>query len=274
MLARRTLRHLAVLACCVIPGTLHAEPLDCVIEPKAVIDLATSEEGRIDEVPVARGDRVKPGDLLIGLDDGLQRLQVEMAKARLDSDVDVRAAEARMTLRQKELDRVKQLHARNVAATTAVEDAEIEAALTSLALEEAQLARRLAAIEYAQAKEVLARRSITSPVDGVVVSVEAAPGEYAHDQIVLMTIADIHPLRVKVFVPADYYGRIALGEVYEVNQVAPLDGRYRARVTVVDPVFDAASGTFGVELEIANPDGAIPAGTRCRVDLDRPSSGE
>jgi multidrug efflux pump subunit AcrA (membrane-fusion protein) len=36
-------------------------------------------------------------------------------------------------------------------------------------------------------------------------------------------------------------------------------------VIVVDPVVDAASGTFGVRLELPNPEHAIPAGLKCRV---------
>jgi hypothetical protein len=36
-------------------------------------------------------------------------------------------------------------------------------------------------------------------------------------------------------------------------------------VTVVDRVVDAASSTFGVRLELANPDYRLPAGLKCRV---------
>ena len=39
----------------------------------------------------------------------------------------------------------------------------------------------------------------------------------------------------------------------------------RARVTVVDPVVDAASGTIGIRLEVANPKRELPAGTQCSV---------
>jgi len=39
----------------------------------------------------------------------------------------------------------------------------------------------------------------------------------------------------------------------------------KAVVTVVDQVFDAASGTIGVRLELANPGYRIPAGLKCQV---------
>ena len=38
-----------------------------------------------------------------------------------------------------------------------------------------------------------------------------------------------------------------------------------APVTIVDRVVDAASGTFGVRLELPNPDRDIPVGLQCQV---------
>jgi hypothetical protein len=46
-----------------------------------------------------------------------------------------------------------------------------------------------------------------------------------------------------------------------------LKGRYPAKITVVDSVFDAASGTFGVRLEMKNRKAAIPGGIRCQVEF-------
>jgi len=42
---------------------------------------------------------------------------------------------------------------------------------------------------------------------------------------------------------------------------------HTAKVTVVDRVIDAASGTFGVRLQLENPDNRFPAGIRCSVRL-------
>jgi len=42
-------------------------------------------------------------------------------------------------------------------------------------------------------------------------------------------------------------------------------GSYTARVDVVDQMFDAASGTFGVRLSLPNPNRRIPAGLKCRA---------
>jgi len=44
-----------------------------------------------------------------------------------------------------------------------------------------------------------------------------------------------------------------------------IGGRYIAHVTAVDSVFDAASATIGVRLELPNPGNDIPAGLTCQV---------
>jgi multidrug efflux pump subunit AcrA (membrane-fusion protein) len=40
---------------------------------------------------------------------------------------------------------------------------------------------------------------------------------------------------------------------------------FAARVSVVDRVIDAASGTFGVRLDLHNPNNVIPAGAKCKI---------
>ncbi len=50
----------------------------------------------------------------------------------------------------------------------------------------------------------------------------------------------------------------------------PLGGDRQAAVKVVDQVFDAASGTFGVRLALANPELIVPAGLRCKVSFAFP----
>ena len=88
-----------------------------------------------------------------------------------------------------------------------------------------------------------------------------------------LTIAEIDPLRVEVFVPTIYYGQIALGDVGHVRPEEPVGGEHDAKVTVVDKVMDAASGTFGVRLLLANPDLALPAGLKCKIRFDGPRQG-
>ena len=104
-----------------------------------------------------------------------------------------------------------------------------------------------------------------SPVDGVVTERTLGPGEFVNDQAHILTIAEMDPLRVETYLPLSFYGHIKVGDTAEVLPEAPVGGSYQAKVAVVDQVFDAASGTIGVRLELPNPELRLPAGIHCRV---------
>jgi hypothetical protein len=57
------------------------------------------------------------------------------------------------------------------------------------------------------------------------------------------------------------------GQKATVMPEPPVGGRYDTTVALVDKVVDAASGTFGVRLELRNRKSEIPAGVRCRVQF-------
>ena len=241
--------------------------LDCLIEPRSIAELSAATDGIISEIFVKRGDRVQAGQALAQLDDKLETLQIEVAQARAASDVNLRAQISRLELRQIEFDRALQLEQRNVAAVALRQSAEIELALAKLALEEAQLEQKVSSIELAQSKAIRDRRVLRSPVDGIVTAILAAKGEFANEQTPVITVAEIDPLHVGVFAPIAAFGRVSIGDQRQVRQLLPLDRSFDAEVTVVDTVFDAASSTFFVRLELPNPAGDIPAGTKCMVKL-------
>jgi membrane fusion protein (multidrug efflux system) len=129
----------------------------------------------------------------------------------------------------------------------------------------ARMEHEIAQVDYAQARSSLERRSIRSPVDGVVVDLTMTPGEYVHEQATVITIAEMDPLYVEMFMPVSQYGSVLSGMRAEVRPEEPIGGLYTAEVAVVDNVFDAASRTFRVRLVLPNEGFALPAGLRCTV---------
>lgn len=265
---KRTIRSAwaaALLAVVSQHGLAAGEALDCVMRPKATIELGSPDEGIMHEVLVERGDLVREGEVVARLDMRLEQLAVELAALRAQGDVDIRSAREQLAYRDRELARVAELRQRDMASQRDYDQLEIERRLAALQIERAQLEHEVAGVEHERAQAMLARRVINSPVDGVVVEVTMSPGEYAYEQAPMMTVAEIDPLHVEVYVPIDRYGTITTGMTGEVLPEAPIGGSHAAEVTVVDLVFDAASGTFGVRLALPNPDYELPAGVRCRV---------
>jgi RND family efflux transporter MFP subunit len=241
---------------------------DCVIEARQSVKLASSALGMVAGLNVDRGDIVRKGQVLGKLDDTVEAANLELAKAKAVNDYDIIGHRARLDYLTRKFNRVKDLAVPNVISQTTRDEAESDMKVEQQQLRVAELQHAVAQLDARQADAVLRQRSFISPVNGVVVERLLSVGEYRNDQSPVLTIAEIDPLRVEVFVPTIYYGQITVGSVGHVRPEEPIGGDYDASVTVVDKVMDAASGTFGVRLELPNPDLALPAGLKCKIRFD------
>ncbi|WP_447979415.1 efflux RND transporter periplasmic adaptor subunit [Candidatus Nitrospira bockiana] len=144
-------------------------------------------------------------------------------------------------------------------------DASVERANGAVAHAQAELTnRRLADLELQRTAAEVSLRTIRSPINGIVMERFMSPGEFPKQEKILK-LAQINPLRVEAYAPVSMLGKIAVGTEAQVKPEPPLTGTYKAKVTVVDRVVDAGSGTFGIRLELPNDDLRLPAGVKCTV---------
>jgi RND family efflux transporter MFP subunit len=238
---------------------------ECLIQPMMVLKLGTPVPGVIREVLVDRGAEVKKGDVVARLESGVETAAVELAKARAENKMAVEGASARLEFLTRKSDRMTRLRKSDNVALSTADEAATAARVAESELHEAEVNLNLAKLDLERASEILKQRTIRSPIDGVVVERSLGPGEYIFEQAHLLTLSQIDPLRVEVYVPLSQFGKISAGMKAEVFPEEPVGGKYSAAVTVVDQVFDAASGTIGIRLELPNPDHKLPAGLRCHV---------
>jgi multidrug resistance efflux pump len=83
-------------------------------------------------------------------------------------------------------------------------------------LREARERLQLAQLEKKRAGRILERRTITSPIDGVVINVLLYAGESVEEHPIT-TIAEVDPLNVEVILPENMYGLIQVGTQGEVS---------------------------------------------------------
>jgi len=266
-MARKNLLAVVILT---VAGHAGAAEYDCLIEAFETVDVRSPVEALIASIPVRRGDLVKKGQVVLTLEAAAERAALDLARARAMMEGELKAAEARVELARKKWVRSEELHKQNFISATARDEAEAEYKLASEQMRQAREARELAELEARRSSELLALRTVRSPFTGVVVERFQSPGEMATTNInqPILKLANINPLHVEVVLPVSLYGRIKPGMTGEVVPEKPIEGRYSARVKVVDRVVDAASGTFGVRLELPNPQGAVPAGVKCKVRFD------
>jgi RND family efflux transporter MFP subunit len=248
-------------------GTPDASTLEfeCVIEPHQTVKLASPVVGVIARLDVDRGDIVRLGQIVGKLQDGVEAAALALARARATNEYVSKSIEARLQFLRSKHKRLSELYSKAVSSQASLEEADAEARVAEQQLKEAELNRDVTYLEIQHAEEILNQRTLRSPIDGVVVERLLVPGEYRNEQSPILTLAQIDPLRVEVFVPTTYYGQIRAGSKAEVRPEQPVGGIYSAIVTVVDRVLDAASGTFGVRLMLPNPDLLLPAGIACKV---------
>lgn len=252
----------------VLPAHAADSGFTCLIEPMQRIELRSPVEGRIDAIHVERGMEVRKGQVLVELDTTVERAALDAAKFRSVMQGQIKSADSRLAAAKDKFHRRDELVKERYIATQDRDDSLAEMRVAEANLVEAQDNQRLAALEQRRLNETVEQRRLRSPFNGVVTERLQSIGEVAQageNAKPVLRLAQTDPLRVEVVLPVGMYGKVKRGDKASVDAEAPLTGRYTASVTIVDRVVDAASGTFGVRLELPNPKGEIPAGIKCRA---------
>ncbi|MGH7477429.1 MAG: efflux RND transporter periplasmic adaptor subunit [Longimicrobiales bacterium] len=202
--------------------------------------------GQIQAVPVAEGQAVGAGRLLVRIDPARYELAVEDAEAGLER--------ARATYREQTLfdDRI--------------EDANVRAERERIAraksgLETAEVALRRARLDLAQT-------TLRSPFPGRVASLLVVPGEWLQPGDELLTIVDIDPIKVEVQVLESEIGFITAGSRAQVTFAAFPETPFGGRIATINPVVAGDTRTAKVTVLVPNPGGRILPGMFARVSLD------
>lgn len=237
---------------------------DCLIEPYLIADVSTREEGVVDEFLVNRGDLIEKGQILAKLDSSVEAAAVELARGRTKMKAEIDEKRTHRDFARRHSKRIDELYENKGTTLYEKDEAANNALLAKLVLSQAQHREELAKLELTRATELLKRRTIHSPITGVVLKRMLSPGETVNDRSIIR-VAQIDVVNVEVIIPIEYFGSVDIGMRAEVMPKYPNATAHIATVTVVDRVVDAASDTFGVRLELQNPDLKIPGGVRCEI---------
>lgn len=240
---------------------------DCVMDPAALIHVSAGLPGLLDTVLVRRGDQVTRGQIVARMRAVVEEASIKILETRAGSAAAIDAQQARVLFSKGRVERARQLVREKAQSVSQLEEFEYDYTNAQSLLQQARLDQETARAELARARTVLDQTIIRSPVDGYVQEITLKPGEYATGERSVMQIVQLDPLLVEAFLPVDLYASTSVGQDVAVLPDAPVSGRYTTTINVVDRVFDTASRTFGVQAELSNPDGALPAGHRCLLEF-------
>ncbi len=176
------------------------------------VTLRPEVSGRIAEIAFADGARVRRGQLLVRLDDTLQKAELSQAQAQL-------------SIARANLQRNEELVAENFVARRVLDESR-----ANLQVAQAQ-------VQLAEAR--LARMRIVAPFEGTVGLRDIALGEYVKDGADLVNLEDLSSLYVDFRLPERYQSSVSQGQAVEVRLDALPGQRFTARVRAVDPLVDA-----------------------------------
>lgn len=262
--SRRTALILPLL---LVPLASAAQSVDCVIVPAVTVRLGAPVSGLVEHVLVDQGDIVTPGQVVATLRSEVERTSLEVLALQAESDAEIEAQSSRLDLAIKRLDRIRTLVEQSLTPREELDTAEAETEVIKRELAIAEMRKQVARLEHARAQQLLDQRQILSPIAGVVVNRALFDGEFLPQDGYVVIIAQIDPLKVEAYLPVALYGNVSTGNVLTVRPGPPVDGAFEATIDVVERVFDAASGTFGIRLHLENSGLSIPAGHRCELDL-------
>jgi HlyD family secretion protein len=242
----------------------------------ATVDVVPKVSGRLETVTVRLGDAVRRGQLLATLDDRELREQLRQTEASLEvSKATIRQREADLKNSQSNLERSRNLFARNLIARQTLDDAE---ARNDAALAQVDLARAQATQSGARLEELrinLSNTRILSPVDGFVGSRRLDPGAFVGTNSSFLSVVDIHFVRLVANLVEKDLRRIVIDMPAVVEVDAYPGETFAGRVARLAPVLDPATRTAQMEVEVPNPASRLKPGMYARVQFvvaERPNA--
>lgn len=244
--------------------------------------------GRIADLNIEEGKRVKAGQLLGKVNDRAVLLQLQQAKtararARLkhDSDIELRLAQTRTEVSKNELDRAVAANERlaDTFPLKEVERLKLVHQTNLLEVERATHDRMVGELEVQQAEdqlrtseEIVERHQIRSPVDGMIVTVHRRQGEWVEPGTNVLQVVKLSRLRIEGFISASMVANVSDECKARVTLIQG-NQRYQreAWVSFVSPEVNPVTGQVRVYLELPNEDLQLRPGMRAEAEILVPS---
>lgn len=247
------------------------------LQPTNQVDVGSELSGIVDTVLVDINDQVKKGQVLARLD--ISKLSDAIAKSRaalLSSEAGVRQAEATVTESRANLRRLQevfQLSGGKVPAKSEMENAE-----AALARAEANLASARASVTQARAtlssdETNLAKASIRSPINGVVLARKVEPGQTVAASLqapVLFTLAeDLSQMELQVNVDEADVGQVKAGQKASFSVDAYPGRKYPASISRVSYGSQVSEGvvSYPTVLKVSNDDLSLRPGMTATAEI-------
>ena len=271
------------------------------IQPKRLVNISADTSGRVVDLAVNEGDRVKRGQFLLQIDPKSLRTRVDSGAASLQAAEgsleqmrqSVETARAQLDQTQKTAARQRELWGEQLTTRESIERAEndVRVAESALREREKQAASQAARIDQERAglesaRYDLSKVRIESPIDGIVTRRNIQEGETAvigtmnNAGTILLTLADMSVIQAEVEVDETNIPNVSLGQKAKITIDAFPDRTFAGHVTEIgnSPIQAASSSqtstqaspqatNFKVVVVLDEPIPDVRPGFTCTADI-------
>jgi membrane fusion protein (multidrug efflux system) len=199
--------------------------------------------GVVRQIAFSSNEKVKAGQLLVQLDDAVQRANLEAEKAQAALD-------------QQNLERAIELQKRQVGPQSNVQ--------------QAQAAASASAAQVDSLQAVLDQKRLTAPFSGTIGIPQIDIGQYLTPGNVVATLQDLDTMRVDFTVPEQQLPDLKIGQPVRLG-LTDDDLKFEGKVIGIDPKVDPSTRLASVRAEISNPSGALTPGQFAQVRVQLPA---
>jgi RND family efflux transporter MFP subunit len=206
----------------------------------ATVTVTPYTSGRLIEFLVQSGAHIQAGQVIARLDSETEEIALERAKIARD---DAAAKVERMEALKK------------------------SSAVTQVQLTGAELQLRNDELSVHDAQVALDRRSVVSPISGVVGILPIEAGNYVTSQSAIATVDDRSSILVDFWVPERFAASVRVNADVSAVPLANPKDTYSGKVSAIDNRIDEKSRTLWVQARIANPADSLRAGMSFQVSM-------
>ena len=210
------------------------------IESDEIVQVVSELNATVSRILFAEGQPVARGQLLVQMDDREIRAEADRAAAQRE--------QAESNAR-----RATKLAEQN--------------AISSLEVDDARTALKVAQANEAVAKARLAKTRVMAPFSGLIGRRRVSPGAYLRAGDVISELARVDEMKVAFSVPERYLGDLQRGVRVNVSTPAFRNHVFEGRVSVVDPIVDSQSRTIQLVARIPNPGRRLRPGMSANVSV-------
>jgi RND family efflux transporter MFP subunit len=219
---------------------------------------------RVTAIYVKPGDRVSAGQTLLTLDSSDYEAGIRQAEAGVAmAEAGKRSHDISLENAQLNYERTKKLFDAGAASQRELEAAKSAVEVLETGTTEATLEQAQAGLMLAQTQ--LNHCTITSPISGVVGSVNLSLGDTASPTSPAATVSDTSRLEIEALVSESEVSYIKNGSVVDVLVKAAGEKPFKGKVDSVSSVADPMKRNYTVKVVLDNPDNKIKSGMFAEV---------